>query len=377
MFNNIKKRVLVIGAGYAGITLVNKLKDEESLEITLINESSYHLHQTDIHKYISGKKEFEDIAFDLYEYAKINSINFIKARVEDILFDKKEVLFENEGTRKYDYLVIAIGSKSFFPKQIENINEYAQDIKNINILKKKKEEFLKLVASNKTNKNIAIIGGGLSGVEIALEFAQVLKEKNINEDECKVSLIEQFPQILPNMNSFLVDKTTARCDELNIKRYHDAFVSKVENDKLYLSDGNEIEFDMSLFLIGVSSEELIKDEKVKTNIKNQFVVDEFLRLENHKNVFVIGDICETKDKNGNYNLPTAQMAKLQAGLTSKNILNTIQNKSLIKNKLETKGVMIDLAKNKAVGLVQGLKIKGCLAYFLKRFVSNNHTNIFN
>ena len=290
----------------------------------------------------------------------------------------KSVFFlENKQAVSYDYLVIATGSVSFFPKQIKNIQEYASDIKDINILKQQREKFLDLLELQKENKNIAIIGGGLSGIEIALEFANTLKEKKIPTTQCQISLIEQLPDILPNMDPFLVNKTREACDECNIKRYHGAFVSEVKDNTIYLSDSRKIPFDMVLFLIGVTSEKLVSDENVQINVKNQFIVDEYLRLINYKEVFVIGDIAQTKDKNGNYTLPTAQIAKIHGKLTAQNIINSISGNSLLKNESETKGVMIDLANKNTVGIVLGMKVKGFIAYFLKRFVSNSHKKIFN
>jgi NADH dehydrogenase len=377
MFNSIKKNVVIIGAGYSGISLVEKISNNKNLEVTLINKNLYHLHQTDIYKYISGQCELEDISFNLEIYCKNKNINFIEAFVEDIEFKTKRVILNNNKNIKYDYLVIATGSASFFPKQIKNIQEYAADIKELNILKEQRAKFLELLDSKEQGKNIAIIGGGLSGVEIALEFANMIKKRALSNKDCQISLIEQFPNVLPNMNSFLVNQTKKACDKLNIKRYHGAFVNEVKDKKIYLSDSTEIPFDMVLFLIGVSSEKLSNDESAQTNIKNQFVVDEYLRLANHEEVFVMGDVAETKDKNGNYVLPTAQIAKLHANIVAQNLLNSIEGNLLIKNKSQTKGVMVDLANKNTVGIVLGLKVKGFIAYFLKRYISKRHTKIFN
>lgn len=371
----MKKKLVIIGAGYAGINIVNKLANNSDIEITLINKTAYHLHQTDIHKYISGQSPFEEVAYDLKKFASNKNINFIEATVKDIDFDNKKVI-ANDKEIEYDYLTIATGSVSFFPRQIKNIEEYAQDIKDITILKEQREKFLNVINSKEKNKNIAIVGGGLSGVEIALEFAQVLKEKNIKEDECTISIIEQLPTVLPNMDPFLVDNTIKACNDLNIKQYHGAFVNEVKDDIVYLSDGRKIPFNMILLVIGVTSEKLVPEEKMEVNIKNQFIVDDYLRLENHKEVFVVGDIAQTKDKKGNYVLPTAQMAKLHAILTAKNIENSIKGKELLKNDCETKGIMVDLANKNTVGLLMGLKVKGFIAHFLKRFVSNQHTGLF-
>jgi len=369
----MKKKLVIIGAGYAGINLVNKLSNNSDIEITLINKTAYHLHQTDIHKYISGQSDFEEVAFGLKEYAINKNITFVEATVTNVDFNTKKVLLENKEI-SYDYLTIATGSVSFFPRQIKNIEEYAQDIKDITILKEQREKFLDVINSKKKNKNIAIVGGGLSGVEIALEFAHVLKERNIKEDQCTISIIEQLPNVLPNMDPFLVDNTIKACNDLNVKQYHGAFVSEVKDDTVYLSDKREIPFDMILLVIGVTSEKLAKEEEV--NVKNQFIVDDYLRLVNHNEVFVIGDIAQTKDKNDKYVLPTAQMAKLHANLTAQNIENTLNQKALIKNECETKGIMVDLANKNAVGLLMGLKVKGFIAYHLKRFVSNQHNKLF-
>lgn len=371
-----KKHLVVIGAGYAGANIINNLKNDKNLKITLINETAYHLHQTDIHRYISGSVDFSEVAFSLESFASRNNFTFKEARVEDANFDKKELSLSTDEKISYDYLVIASGNVSFYPRQIENIMEYASDIKKLNPLKEKREEFLKLIETPQKGKNIAIVGGGLSGVEIALEFALVLKQRNIKEDECSVTLVEQFKEVLPNMDPFLVSETTKRCDELNVKRVHGEFVTKAADNKLFLGNGEEIPFNMSIFVIGVTGEKFVKDEEFEVNVKNQFFVDEYLRLNNHKDVFVIGDIAQTKDKNDNYVLPTAQMAKLHADLTAKNIKNSMKNASLIKNDLETKGVMVDLCGGKAVGIVAGFKVKGFIAYFLKRFVSNTHKKIF-
>jgi len=376
MLEQNKKRLVIIGGGYAGTTLVHRLKDVLELEIILINKTPYHLAQTDIHKYLCDEMDFNQITHNLEDFTRKNNTQFVCEEVKDILFDEKKILINNQESISYDYLTVASGSISLFPKQIKNIDEYAQDIKDIVTLQNYKEKFLSLISDDKFNKNVVIVGGGLSGVEIALEMSKKLQSKNILPNECQISLIEQLPNILPNMNPYLVSHTQKACDALNIKRYHGAFVSEVKDDNVILSDKTQIPFDMIFFVIGVTSEKLVTHENIEINVKNQIIVDEFLRIKNYKEVFAIGDVAQTIDKNGNFVLPTAQMAKLQAKLTAKNIINTLQNKPLIKNNLETKGLMIDLSGLNAVGLFFNIKLKGVIAFLLKRMVSRVHTRIF-
>ena len=377
MIHQEYKTLVIIGGGYAGTTLVHSLKNQKNLRVILINKTPYHLAQTDIHKYLCDEMSFEQVAHDLNDFTKSNRAEFICAQVEDIIFNDNKVLLDNKEVISYDYLTIASGSVSFFPRQIKNIQEYAADIKNIATLQDYKEKFFNLLNTKKQNKNVAIVGGGLSGVEIALEMSRKLKSKNIKEDECKISLIEQLPNILPNMDPYLVANTEKACNDLNVKRYHGAFVNEVKDNTVFLSDDRKVDFDLIFFVIGVTSEKLVSNENIEINIKNQIVVDEYLRIKMHNNVFAVGDIAQTMDENGNFVLPTAQMAKLQAKLTAKNILNTINKKPLLENKLKTKGLMIDLSGMNAVGLFLNLKVRGLIAYVLKRVVSKVHTRIFN
>ena len=370
----MKKNLLIIGGGYAGIALIKGLK--QSFNITLIDENQFHIHQTEIHKFLSDNIKLEELTFSYEEFAIKNSFNFIQEHVDSIDFEKNKV-FCNTKTLDYDYIVLATGSKTFFPKQIKNLDFFKKDIKSLDVIKQFKNDFFNLINSNKVNQNIVIAGGGLSGVEIAIELAEKIKEKNLSAKEIKVTIVEQQKTILPGADDYLINKTKKVLDKFNIECVHGEFITEVCEDKIILSNKTEIPYNLSLFVLGVSSEKIDNRQNIDFNVKNQYVVNEYFQIENSKNAFCIGDFAQTLTPTGEYNLPTAQMANMQAKILAKNLKNLIYKKEFEKKEIKLKGVLIDLGKNNAVGAISNLKLSAYVAYILKRFTSNLHKLKFN
>jgi NADH dehydrogenase len=365
----MKKELIIIGGGYAGTTLIHKLKN--IFNITLIDENKLHLEQTEIHRYLGDKISLENLTFT-YEDFSINSFfRFIHERVSKVDF-KNNYIYINNSLIKYDYLVIATGSKTFFPKQIKNLNIHKKDIKLIEVIRNFKDDFNDLLKNSKKNKNIIIAGAGLSGVEIAIELAQKIKENNIKPSEIKITLVEQQKTILPESDNFLINTTKKVLNNFDVECIHNKFITEIQENKIILSNNEEINYDLSLFVLGVSSINVKNENNIDVNIKNQYIVNEYFQIDNHSNAFCIGDAAQTLTPDGKYNLPTAQMANQQALVLSSNLKKCLKNKALIKKQLKLKGVLIDLGKNNAVGLIGNLKLNGYIAYILKRFTSYLH-----
>ena len=369
----MKKRLVIVGGGYAGTTLVHSLRHFSMLEITLIDTSPFHLAQTKLHRYLAGKLEFNEIAYDLGDFCSQNGAAFIQGRVTSIDTVAKS-LHVNEQNLNYDYLVLATGSISFFPKQIENIHAFSIDLKKQNELQIAKQKADNLFIDNSKEHTIAIIGAGLSGAEIALEFAQKARQMpHIN-----IALIEQKPTPLPGSDPWLIDAVIKACDTLHVKRYHGAFVTKIEPDFIHMSDGNKVAFSLAFFVIGVSPTLPHFSTPLPKNPQGLVIVDENYRIKNLEEVFAIGDIVYSKDSQGEQNLPTAQVAKQQAKSLSRYLKAMLSNRPLPKLKpIKNRGVLVDLGGKDAAGLTFGVPISGKSAYLAKRLVCRMHTRIFN
>lgn len=376
----MKKRVMIIGGGYAGVSLLHKLKNEIGIELILVDKSQTHLLQTHLHKYISGYYSKDDITFNHEKYCKENSIEFICEEISNINYKDNYVISRENILYHYDYLIIATGSVSMFPSQIENVIEYTKDIKKIDNLDFYRNKFQKILDSHDTNRSVLVVGGGVSGLQIACEIAYTIKSKGLNKDNIQVTLIEGMDTILPGMDSFLIEKSIQRCAELDIKVINNLFASKILEDSVILSNGDEISYDMLLFVIGAIGNNIIShDENIQENPRNQLIVDDYYKVKPYDNVFAIGDIVQAIDSNTNdFQAPTAQASRMQAELTAKNILKDINGDTLISNNISNKGILIDLGgPNCAIGRVLNINLSGKIALWLKKLIYSLHTKKFN
>jgi len=375
-----KHRVIIIGGGYAGVSFLHKLKREKNIELVLIDKSKQHLLQTHIHKYLSNHYTTEDITYDHEKYCDQNEIEFICDKVVSINYEENYIVSKRNSVLHYDYLIIATGGLSIFPKQIENVLKYTKDIKDITNLDYYRNKFSKMLEEKQKNQNIVVVGGGVSGLQIACEYAYTIRKNGLDKETIQVSIIEGMPTLLPGMDPFLIKKAEERCKELNIKVINNYFASKILEDKVVLSNKEEIAYDMLLFVIGANGNMITTDnEKVIINPRNQLVVDEYYRINPYNDVFAIGDVVQAKDvKTDNFQSPTAQSARMQAELTAKNILHDINNRNLVPNNVSNKGILIDLGgPNCAIGQLFNINISGKLALWTKKIIYLFHSNKLN
>ncbi len=103
--------ILVLGAGYGGLTTVVNLQKEfgtDAADITLINKNEYHYESTWLHEAAAGTLLPEQVRYDIADVIDTGKVNFVQATVEGIDVDSKKVSTDN-GEFTYDYLVIGLG----------------------------------------------------------------------------------------------------------------------------------------------------------------------------------------------------------------------------------------------------------------------------
>ncbi|MDD2895071.1 MAG: FAD-dependent oxidoreductase [Aliarcobacter sp.] len=378
------KRVIIIGASYAGLYAVKKFSKCKDIEVILFDKNDYHYMQVESYGFVSTTYAISDVTININKYINSlnNNIKFHKEKVEFFDSSLKEITTANDMKYSYDYLIIATGSLTNFPIQVPNIKKYSMGIKTIQSASKVLETFNSLInkkayQSNVSNKfNIVIGGAGLSGVEVAAQMAALIKDKfstiQNNRFEINIIIVDGMKTVLPNMDDRLVDACKKRLEELNIKTYLGSFIKDVDENKIYLADETIVDYDYFIFTGGIKAVNIQSNKNYEINKLNQYIVNSNLQLKGEKDIFVIGDAAEVIS-NDKYLAPTAQLAIQCGEYVSTYIYNELSYKYTEEFTSKSNGILISLGGDYAIGLVYNKYfVEGYFAHLIKKFVTYSH-----
>ena len=390
--NQNLKKILIIGGGYAGVGVLRavqkKFEKNVNVSIDLVSQTNFFLHTPMLAEMATGTIEPRHIATPIRRFCR--RARFHQAKIVDIDLEGQQVKtvgVESDDRQKtvatttldYDYLVLATGGKTnFFGNK--NIEKHALTIKTLhdairlrNHIISRLEEADQEPDYTEQQKLVTfvIVGGGFSGVETAGEINDFVRDstekfyRNINQDQIKVVLVASGEKILPeigNLGEHAYKSLTKHGVTILTKtRLDDASQSTVS-----LNNGTKIDYGALVWAGGNTVEEVIANLDTNHHKSGRITVDQYLRLENHQNVYALGDcasIIETKT-NQAYP-PTAQHAIREAKTVANNIIADIKGSAKHKPfTYSTKGSMAKIGKNDGVALLLGAKFTGILAWFI-------------
>ncbi|MCK4875864.1 MAG: FAD-dependent oxidoreductase [Sulfurimonas sp.] len=375
-----KNKIIVIGGGYAGLRTVEKLAKNPQNEIILLDKNPYHFMQTEVYDLIANEEDFAQVTVDLFTFCTGfgGNVVFYKQDVTNIDFKKKRVI-TSINRFSYDYLVIAVGSRTKFMSNIIGIREHAYGIKALHRAMYFKQKFemslFKRVDESGTSchaLNIIIAGGGLSGVEIAAQMASFSKEfyshNNFICRKLNIVIVNSGEHILRGIDKKLVIASDKRLKELEVIIKNKRKVVEVTKNSVKLSCGEIMPMDFMIFAGGIEPNHLVHELDIDKNERGYIVSNKYLQTQNYKDAFTIGDCTTIYDHNNEVVPPTADTAEQMAEICAKNITNLIKNRPLVSHKIESRGVLIALGRGYAVSKIFGMYFRGYLAYAMKKFV---------
>ncbi len=380
--NNGKKRLVIVGGGFAGLKLAQSLTKSD-FQIVLMDKHNYHQFQPLFYQVATSGLEPSAISFPLRKvFQEQKDVHFRIATVEYVDTTQKTI-YTDLGLLAYDYLVLAMGGNTnFFGNK--NIQEHAIPMKSLteainlrNTVLENFEQALNEVDPEKRESllNMVVVGGGPTGVELAGALAEMKKYilpkdyPELDFSEMHIHLLEGTGQVLNGYSASSSKKAKEYLERLDVKVQLNTMVKDYDGSIVDLGEGNTLRTENLIWAAGIKANtvEGFSDDVIGRG--GRMVVNEFNQLKNHPEIFVIGDMAIMQTKDYPQGHPqVAQVAIQQAKTLKKNLRRLEAGEVLKPFKYLDKGSLATVGRNLAVADLPGFSFQGFFAWVLWLFV---------
>ena len=377
-----QKRVVIVGGGFAGLTLARKLRRSNYLTV-LVDKNNYHQFQPLFYQVATAGLEPSSIIYPLRKMFQSHKNTYIRiTSVKRIEPAKNRVLTEF-GILNYDYLVLAHGADTnyFGNKKIEEnsipMKSVGEALALRNILF---TDFERALTSGDPNEissllNIVIVGGGPTGVEVAGALAEMKKHiipkdyPEIDADQVCIHLIQGADCLLQGMSEEASESALEFLQELGVKVELSSRVTDYDGSFLTLQDGRKIGAQKVIWAAGIKGNTIAGLPAECIGGGNRIKVNQYNQVEGIENIFAIGDISLMSSGGMPYGHPqVAQVAIQQANNLAYNLKAKLKGKAFKPFKYKDLGSMATIGRRLAVCDLSFWKFQGTFAWLVWLFV---------
>ena len=375
-----KKRVVIVGGGFGGLKLANKLRNSD-FQVVLVDRNNYHQFPPLIYQIASAGIEPSSISFPFRKiFQKRSNFFFRMAEVRSV-FPEQNILQTSIGKVRYDYLVLAAGTTTnFFGNK--NVEENAIPMKNVseamglrNALLENFERALTCASETERQEllNVVIVGGGATGVEVAGALSE-MKNHVLPKDYpdmpsslMNIYLIEAGTRLLPAMSEQTSQHVLNYLRKMGVNVLLNKMVTDYDHHRVILKDGSQIATRTFIWVSGVAAEKITNLDGEHLGRGARIIVDEHNRVKGFDNIFSIGDQCIMPEGDPNYpggHPQLAQVAIQQGKLLARNLKAQEKGKSLKSFRYRNLGAMATVGRNRAVAEFSTMKMAGFWAWIM-------------
>jgi len=380
----MKKHIVIVGGGFAGINLIKSLKNDKRFRITLVDKNNYHFFPPLIYQVATSFIEASNISYPIRKFiSSYNNVHFQMGSLVKVVPEEK-ILETETGPLKYDYLILGLGTESNF-FGMDNVRKCALPMKNIEealylrnhiLLNLEESARNKNISEAKKIQNIVIAGGGPTGVELAgmlAEMGRYIAEKEYPEIKLGLSnlyLVDALPTLLSPMSKVAQQTAYDTLKKLGVKIVLNVSVKDYVDEKVILSDGTTIETKTLIWTSGVVGRSVPGLPEASIGKGKRILVDAFNKVRYTEDIYALGDIClQTTDAdfpNGHPQL--AQVAIQQGKNLGANFKRMDAQKDLVPFKYNNKGSMAIISKFNAVVDLPKFSYNGFIAWLTWLFI---------
>ena len=373
-------QIVIAGAGYAGLhvalRLTAKLRNDAKIELTLVDRHDYHQALTELPRVAGGTRAADAVRIPLRD-TLAKRVRFVQTEINGFDLTGQQLLTE-AGPIGWRWLVLALGSR---PNDfaIPGLAQRALSLYSVSDA----EQVWAAVGTALTaaaaatdpeqQRRLATVvvgGGGATGVELAGELAEMLPEvasgHGLSPDRPAVRLVEAGPTILAGSSPQLIDKAAKILSDLGVQVRTNATIAAATEEGLRLKDGELVDGGVFVWAGGVKAPELVAESGLPTGHNGRVKVDRYLRVLNHPEIYVAGDLASVVDPRSGHVLPPLAQAALEEGETvARNLDAELRGRQLEAFTFHDKGFVISVGTRRGVADIAGITTGGRLAHLLK------------
>ncbi|EKG2060025.1 NADH dehydrogenase FAD-containing subunit [Enterococcus faecalis] len=383
-----KQNIVVVGAGYAGISatkfLAKKFKKDTDVTITLIDRHSYHTMMTELHEVAGGRVEPEAIQYDLQRlFSRKKNVKLVTDTVTGI--DKENKVVKTlAGSYPFDQLILGMGGE---PNDFgtPGVKENGFTLWSFDDAVKIRHHIEATVAKaaiepdaevRKAMLTFVVCGSGFTGIEMVGELIdwkdRLAKDAKIDPDEITLMVVEAMPTILNMLSRNDAAKAERYLEKKNVQLLLNSPIVEVAADHIKLKDGSEVPTHTLIWTAGVKATSDAADFGLEAARGSRLVANEYMQAKGYedKNIYIIGDLVYYEETP---NTPTPQIVQAaeQTGHTAAaNIVADIKGGEKHAFKGNYQGFMVSIgAKWGVANLFDKIHLSGFLAIIMKHIVN--------
>ncbi len=373
--------IVIVGAGAGGLelatTLGDKLGKRRRANITLIDRNRTHIWKPRLHEVATGALNATVDELSYVAHAHQHHLSFVLGtlagidRVQKTVqlaalnVDGEEIL--PARSLNYDTLVIAVGSQAndfntegaakhcIYLDQRAAAERFHQAFLNIYL------KASQLTEKEKLTFNIAIVGGGATGVELAAELNHSAHQltrygfRGIKPENVDITIIEAAPRVLPALSPKASAAIQRQLESLNINLLTEEMVTKVTADGLEMKSGRFIPAQLKVWSAGIKAPAFLTQlDGLETNHINQLLVKDTLVTTLDDNIFAFGDCASCPRPGAEQNVPPrAQAAHQQASVLAKSLIEKAAGRAPIPFVYKDRGSLVSLGRSGTIGNIMG------------------------
>ena len=377
---NRRRRVVILGGGFAGVTMALKLEKklgrDPDFTISLVSDENFFLFTPMLHEVASGHIETRHIAEPIRRLRGKRRFEFVQADVKSVDLDRK-VVTTHRGEMPYDALVLALGSVTDYDS-ILGKKQHVLGLKSLTDAMALRNHVIRMferAAASDSEASRAltfiVVGGGITGVQAVADLNDLARRAlpreyvSIHPDSIRVLLIQDDESVLPEMHPGLARAARQTLEDSGIEVFTGTAVTDVGEGWIQVDGCRRIATDTVVWTPGIKANPVVASLPVDRDSLGRVKVNDFLELPGYPGVYALGDNAhQPHHRTGQPLPPTAHIAIRQPRFAAHNLVAYLRGGEPRPYHYWHMGLMVSLGPRTAMADVLGVRFHGFAARLL-------------